>query len=118
MNVGSISNTSTSTYKASDSSLEALKKQRESLQQQLLQVNSSKLDDKTKQDKVEQLQQQIEQIDAQIQQKEAQSSGNSNATQKVSEVSSQGKNNVSTLKSNEEESSYEKTQGTLIDAFA
>lgn len=118
MNVSSISNNSTITYKSSDSSLEALKKQRESLQQQLLQLNSSKLDDKTKQEKVEQLQQQIEQIDAQIQQKESQSSSNSNATQKISEVSFQGKNNVSTLKSNEEESSYEETQGTVIDAFA
>lgn len=53
-----------------NSAIKLLEKQKEQLQEQIKQVSESKLDDKTKQDRIKQLQDQIEEINTEIQQKQ------------------------------------------------
>jgi predicted RNase H-like nuclease (RuvC/YqgF family) len=73
MSISSVSSTTSSTFSevGSDSSVKALEKQKASLESELQQVNSSKMDSKTKQEKVTELQTEIQQLDAEIQEKQS-----------------------------------------------
>lgn len=73
MNITSISTKSSAHFSPlnNNNDIKLLEKQKMQLQEQIQKVKESKIDNKTKQEKVKQLQDQIQQIDIEIQQKQS-----------------------------------------------